>query len=351
MKKRQHSSTASETTNAEASILDSTVFENEDNAAKNTPLNSNKQKKSKPDSKKQKTMSTFGKSASNETNMTSEQCIEKKLEEINNKLSKVLTKEDSSFIREIVKETVEQIKEKLLGTVLRRLEILEGSVFEQKRDIEKLQNDVLEKNKQIEELKSKNEMLHTEKSTSAIHNEFENNTEQYSRRNNIRMTGVLDDQERQSSSTVTQKIISLVNEHLGIPITPSDIDIAHRLGKFKPTENRPIIIKFVRRQTKVDILRKAKQFRGTGIFVNEDLTKLNAEILASVRLKDSANVEKCWSFEGKIYALFKGNQHATQIAFADYKNWLSKPWPRKSYSESLNTYSQANSRRLTRSKN
>lgn len=78
MKKRQHASTASETTNAEASILDSTVFENDENAAKNTPPNSNKQKKSKPDSKKQKTMSTLVKSASNETNITSEQLIEKK---------------------------------------------------------------------------------------------------------------------------------------------------------------------------------------------------------------------------------------------------------------------------------
>ncbi|KAH3741888.1 hypothetical protein DPMN_048618 [Dreissena polymorpha] len=74
--------------------------------------------------------------------------------EINNKLSKVLRKKVCSFIREIVQEIVEQIKEKLLGTVLRRLEILEGSVFEQKRDLENFQNDVLEKNKQIEELKS-----------------------------------------------------------------------------------------------------------------------------------------------------------------------------------------------------
>ncbi|KAH3700159.1 hypothetical protein DPMN_075129 [Dreissena polymorpha] len=92
------------------------------------------------------------------------------------------------------------------------------------------------------------------------------------------MTSVPDDHERQSSASVTQRIVSLLNEHLGIQITPSDIDIAHRLEKFKPTENRPVIIKFVRRQTKIDILQKAKLFKGTGIFVNEDLTKLNAEV-------------------------------------------------------------------------
>ncbi|KAH3859728.1 hypothetical protein DPMN_102551 [Dreissena polymorpha] len=60
-------------------------------------------------------------------------------------------------------------------------------------------------------------------------------------------------------------------------------NIVHRLGKFKQTGNRPIIIKLFRRQTKVDILRKAKQIRGTGICVNEDLTKLNAEIVLTLK--------------------------------------------------------------------
>ncbi|KAH3842900.1 hypothetical protein DPMN_116404 [Dreissena polymorpha] len=97
------------------------------------------------------------------------------------------------------------------------------------------------------------------------------------------MAGVPDDQDRQSSVSVTNQIINLVHTHLGISMVPNDIDIGHRLGKFKPNSNRPVIVKFVRRQTKIDILQKAKLFKGLGIYVNEDLTKLNAEVLASVR--------------------------------------------------------------------
>ncbi|KAH3841373.1 hypothetical protein DPMN_114832 [Dreissena polymorpha] len=78
----------------------------------------------------------------------------------------------------------------------------------------------------------------------------------------------------------------------------------------------------------------SKLFKGSGIFVNEDLTKLNAEVLASVRLKQPSAVEKTWSFEGKIFALFKGNEHATQIKFSDFKNWLEKPWP-KNHTQSV----------------
>ncbi|KAH3830030.1 hypothetical protein DPMN_103266 [Dreissena polymorpha] len=38
--------------------------------------------------------------------------------QVSSKLSHVLTKEDSSFIKDILKETVEQFKDKLLGNVI-----------------------------------------------------------------------------------------------------------------------------------------------------------------------------------------------------------------------------------------
>ncbi|KAH3890807.1 hypothetical protein DPMN_014895 [Dreissena polymorpha] len=127
-------------------------------------------------------------------------------------------------------------------------------------------------------------------------------------------------------------------------ILPNHIDIAHRLGQFKSNSNRPVIIRFVRRQTKIDILRKAKLFKGPGIFVNEDLTKLNAEVLASVRLKQPSAVEKSWSFEGKIFAQFKGNQHATQIKRSEFKTWLEKSWPKKTYPECVENPASARNR-------
>ncbi|KAH3831276.1 hypothetical protein DPMN_104538 [Dreissena polymorpha] len=73
---------------------------------------------------------------------------------------------------------------------------------------------------------------------------------------------------------------------------------------------------------------KAKLFKGLGIFVNDDLTKLNAEVLASLRLKQPSAVERSWSFEGKLHAVFKGNQQPTQIKHSEYNLWLEKPWPK-----------------------
>ncbi|KAH3778259.1 hypothetical protein DPMN_179714 [Dreissena polymorpha] len=198
-------------------------------------------------------MSSFVTNTKNENRDSSELTIEKRLEEISSKLSNVLTKDGSIFIKVIIKETVEQLKEKLLGNVIRRIEILENDVFEQKRENEQLKKESESKSKQFEDLqKSQNAALENKQPCDTLnHEEFANNTEQYSRRNNIRIACDPQDQDRQSSVSVTQKIVELVNSHLRIPIQPYDIDIAHRLGKFRPNSNRPVIVRFVRRQTKI----------------------------------------------------------------------------------------------------
>ncbi|KAH3748759.1 hypothetical protein DPMN_183210 [Dreissena polymorpha] len=161
--------------------------------------------------------------------------IEKRLDDISSKLSHVLTKEDSSVIKDIIKETVEQLKDQLLGNVIRRIEILESYAFEQKREIELLKNENASKSKIIEGLKIQNAALEQNKDRESMQNdEFANATEQYSRRNNLRITGVPEDQDRQSSESVTNKSVTLVNTHLGMSIVPNEIDTAHRLGQFKP---------------------------------------------------------------------------------------------------------------------
>ena len=339
--KRTLSSTASETS-TNTSLLETSVFEKSETSTKGGGQGKTSKKNSKPDSKKQKTMSTFVTSKQHDTvDIT----IEKRLDEISSKLSRVLTKDDSTFIKDMIKETVEQLKEKLLGNVLHRIEIIESDLFEQKREITLLKNENVAKTKIIEELKQQNALLEQKKTSDAVNfDEFANNTEQYSRRNNLRIAGVPEDQDHQSSVWVTDKVAALVNSHLGISIQPTDIDIAHRLGKFKPGSNRPVIVRFIRRQTKIDILRKAKLFKGSSIFANEDLTKLNAEVLASVRLKQPNAVERAWSFEGKIFAVFKGNEHATQIKYPEFKSWLDKPWPKKSYSETVGNPARARTR-------
>ncbi|KAH3746494.1 hypothetical protein DPMN_180902 [Dreissena polymorpha] len=112
--------------------------------------------------------------------------LSNQLDEISAKLSKVLTKDDTPFIRDIIKETVEQLKEKLLGSVLKRLEILEGTVLEQKSYIESFETEIKSKDTPIEKLNTEIRSAVNEKNKeSKKYEELANTAEQYSRRNNL----------------------------------------------------------------------------------------------------------------------------------------------------------------------
>ncbi|KAH3809673.1 hypothetical protein DPMN_138049 [Dreissena polymorpha] len=84
---------------------------------------------------------------------------------------------------------------------------------------------------------------------------------------------------------VAEQTARMINHHLDIQLVSKDLDVAHKLGKYVPNKNRPVIVKFVRRQTKIDVMQRANRLKGTNIYVNDDLTKTNAEVLASLRLK------------------------------------------------------------------
>jgi len=227
MNKRQHSSTASELT--DNSLLDSSVFE------------TSKGQKSKKDSKKKKIEPESPKQNSMAETLTI-RSIESRLDEISSKLSTVLTKDDTSIIRSMIKETFDELKDKLLSSVVKRLEIIECNVFDQTNKMESLNSQITIKDTEIQDLKTK--LNDSEKRAAEMFNEHE----QYSRRNNLRITGLHGDTEFQSSIAVTEQVTSLLSTKLGLRVEKEDIDIAHRIGKYSRDKIRPVIVRFVRRQ-------------------------------------------------------------------------------------------------------
>jgi hypothetical protein len=76
-------------------------------------------------------------------------------------------------------------------------------------------------------------------------------------------------------------------------------------------------------------LKRSKHLKEHKIYVNEDLTKMNADVLASCRVKDKSNVEKAWSFEGKIYVKYASQGFAMQLQFKKLPLLLNLPWLEK----------------------
>ena len=143
------------------------------------------------------------------------------------------------------------------------------------------------------------------------------------------ITGISNDTDKQQSFEANELVVKTLKEKNNLELQPEDIDIAYRLGRWEQGKNRPIIVKFVRRQTKINLMKKAKDLKKDKIFVNEDLSKLNQQVLVSLRLKGSGEVERCWSREGKLFAIYRGNTRPIEVKFKDYAKWIEKPWPKR----------------------
>jgi hypothetical protein len=135
-------------------------------------------------------------------------------------------------------------------------------VFESKNEIDALKRTIKEQRSEIDALKK------AQQDAESIHNSSQNDLEQYGRRNSVRISGLANDSDQQTSMVVADETISLLSKKLGLKLESKDVDVAHRLGKYTPNKNRPVIVKFVRRQTKIDIMQRAKLLKGTG--VNKD---------------------------------------------------------------------------------
>lgn len=344
--KRKRSSTGSEldtslTQDNSTYTLDN-ITEKESQSTEKTKKKSKSSKKAKlqkPVDKEQRTMAEFLTEKSNPDRI--ELNISKKLDEIDEKLKCVLTKSDKSFIKQIIQDTVEEMKDKIISSVVRRIEILEGEIHEMATENKKLTEELANQRKENEKFseqynKLQNQVIIENESLK----EALNDAQQYSRANNVRVNGIINDRENQSADEATNAVIKIFNKHMNMDLSVDDIDIAHRIGPYKDGKNRPIIVKFLQRRTKFEVIKRIPSLikAKTGIYINEDLTPLNNEVLSSLRLKAKDRIAGCWSVQGKIYAKFiteKGQNgepdkyNTERIRYKDFNTWLKLPWPKK----------------------
>ena len=92
----------------------------------------------------------------------------------------------------------------------------------------------------------------------------------------------------------------LFNEKLSVRVK---FDEARRLGRAKEGTARPILVMFVEGSSKVSVMRKSSTLKGTGIFVNNDLTpfqKRNQTFLIARLKKARSEGKSAFITNGKL---------------------------------------------------
>ena len=103
--------------------------------------------------------------------------------------------------------------------------------------------------------------------------------ENQSRRNNIRIDGIVEEEENESWDTTAEKVKQALTEKLNLADSP-DIEHAHRVGRIvggSRRRPRTIVCRLRDWRQKDLIIRNARRLKPTGFFVNEDLPKETIE--------------------------------------------------------------------------
>ena len=137
--------------------------------------------------------------------------------------------------------------------------------------------------------------------------------EQYTRRTNIRIFGILESSGDAQEDTDVLATQWVANE-LGVELLPSDISRSHRVGKRSTAKPRPIIVRLTRHNKKVEILKNRRQLKinKRPFNVQEDLTLARRGILYHLRHEiNDEIVDKVWTIDGVVF--FRPTRHSSTI--------------------------------------
>ena len=186
---------------------------------------------------------------------------------------------------------------KLFQGLQEKIECMFGEIREEFINICK------ERDLRIEKLESENVVM--KKKIESLENKIDEN-DAYERKDTVIISGksVPPVDKDEHCATLTCK---LIKDQLNYVVSPNDISVVHRLGERKTTQgpdHRDIIVKFCRRNTKMDVLSASRRTKAANFFINESLTPVRqtiAYVLRKAKRQFPRIISGSSSIEGKNY--------------------------------------------------
>lgn len=98
-----------------------------------------------------------------------------------------------------------------------------------------------------------------------------------------------------------------------MPIKSNDIAACHTFPK-RENGKANIIVRFINRKSKVGLLKEAKKLSGTGVYINEHLTKKNADIARQAHILRRQNkIHATWTRNCKVMIRQIGSSESAKV--------------------------------------
>lgn len=207
-----------------------------------------------------------------------------------------------SMIKKIFEEMFEEQQNNISKLIEKNMKVFTDEIKTLKNEIKEMKtyvaNEVKTIKKENQDLKNSIEMQEEifEKKISILTDENESKSkemerlynkqriqEDRSRRNNVRLDGVREN-ENENWDETERKMKETLASH-GIDISNFAIERAHRIGKNNDGRPRTIVAKFLHFKDKQYVLYNSRKLKNSGIFLNEDFSKETNAIRKELSVK------------------------------------------------------------------
>lgn len=131
----------------------------------------------------------------------------------------------------------------------------------------------------------------------------------YMRRNNLRIFG-LAECSAESPQQCEDKVLALFRNQLKVNVSRDDIEAVHRVGQRRPEPSssssgssdfkpRGIIVRFISRRVRDNVLYSRKKLKGSRLVLVEDLSPRMYSLMSTVR-SDTEVCVQAWSRNGQV---------------------------------------------------
>ncbi|KAL3966351.1 heterogeneous nuclear ribonucleoprotein R [Sarotherodon galilaeus] len=118
--------------------------------------------------------------------------------------------------------------------------------------------------------------------------------------------------EEDVNSTELQVVTFLRSK--GVEVDYNNIEACHPLPRKNDSDKPAIIVRFANRKHKTALLKQGKKLKGSDVFMNEHLTKRNADIARKARyLKKQGKIQNTWTTNCKVFIKLNGTPEQAKV--------------------------------------
>lgn len=112
----------------------------------------------------------------------------------------------------------------------------------------------------------------------------------------------------------TEQQVATFLQSKGVQLDCDNIEACHPLPERNAGDKSAVIMRFVNRKHKIALLKQGRKLKGSDVYINEHLTKRNAEIAKKARyLKKQKKIQHTWTTNCKIFIKLNGTPEEAKV--------------------------------------